>query len=102
MSEVLGAKVVVSGWVGQVEGPTNRQMFLVQAGPPADRAGVGGEGDEPDGVQGVGEVAPGVAGLDLDGADQQQCEPAQLDVGDDPVLPPVVGAIVKYCGRGGP
>ena len=75
-SAVLGLKVVVAGWFGQVEGLKNRQMLVVQAGPLGDRAGVGGEGDEPDGVQGVGEVPPGVAGLHLDGADQEQGEPA--------------------------
>ena len=95
-SAVLGAKVVVAGRFGEVEGPKNRQMFVAQARALGDGPCVGGEGDQPDGVQGVGEVPPGVAGLDLDRSDQEQGEPAQLDVRDDPVGAPVVdGAQVE-------
>ena len=89
-SAVPRPKLVVAGRFGEVESPKNRQMFLVQPGPLGDGPGVGGQGDQPDGVQGVGDVAPGVTGLDLDGADQQQGEPAQLDVADDPILASVV------------
>jgi len=54
-----------------------------------DLAVVGGEGDQVHAVEFMPGVAPGVAGGVLDDPDQQQGEPAQLDVGTDPVLPVV-------------
>ena len=46
----------------------------------------GGEGDQVHPVELVGDVAPGVAGGVLGDPDEQQREPAQLDVGTDAVL----------------
>ncbi|MEX2441157.1 MAG: hypothetical protein WD400_00750 [Pontimonas sp.] len=45
-------------------------MSVVQAGALGDGAGVGRERDEPDAVEVVGEVAPGISACDLGGADQ--------------------------------
>src|SRR5512135_2811394 len=49
----------------------------------------GGEGDQVHAVGFMPDVAPGAVGGVLDDPDQQQGEPAQLDVGADPVLPVV-------------
>ena len=65
-------------------------MFVIEAGALGDGAGLSLQGHEPDGVELVGEVAPGVAGGDLAGADEQQRQPAQLHVGDDAVAAAVV------------
>src|SRR5262249_14790760 len=51
----------------------------------------GGEGDQVHAFQFVPQVAPGVAGGVLGDPDQQQGQPAQLDVGADAVL-----AVVEY------
>jgi hypothetical protein len=52
----------------------------------SDLAGVGGQGDQVHPVEFVADVAPGVAGGVLDHAQEQQRQPAQLDVGADAVL----------------
>ncbi len=55
-------------------------------GPSRDASLRGLHGDEVHAVQLVTDVAPGVAGAVLDDADDQQREPAELDVASDPVL----------------
>lgn len=47
------------------------------------------ESDQVHAVELLANVAPGVAGVVLGDPDQQQAEPAQLDVGAEPVLPVV-------------
>ena len=51
-----------------------------------DLAGVGGQGDQVHPVEFAAGVAPGVAGGVLDHPQEQQREPAQLDVGADAVF----------------
>ncbi len=50
----------------------------------------GAQGDQVQAFQLVAQVAPGVAGLGLGDAEQQQGQPAQLDVGLDALLLVVV------------
>ena len=55
-SACYGGEIVVAGWFGQLQSGKNRPMFLVQAGALGDGAGLGREGDQPDRVEGVGEL----------------------------------------------
>ena len=58
--------------------------MVLWAGVVAGRGG--GQGDQVHPVELVAGVAPGVAGGVLDDPDQQQREPAELDVSTDPVF----------------
>lgn len=51
----------------------------------------GGERDEVHAVEFVAQVAPGVAGFGFGDAEQQQRQPAELDVRFDAALAAVVG-----------
>jgi len=84
-SVVEGFELVVAGRFGQPEGLENGRLFGGESGSLGDGAVAGVVGVELDAVELGAEVAPGVTGGDLGGADQKQGEPGQLDVGDDPV-----------------
>jgi hypothetical protein len=83
-----GGELDVAGWFVEVEGGEDLALGPSEHRGLGDGALGGGEDDELDAVELVGDVAPRVAGLGLDHTDQQQREPAQLDVGDDPVPQP--------------
>lgn len=57
-----------------------------QGGALGHGAGTGGQGDQVQTAELVADVAPGVVGGVLHDPDEQQCEPAELDVGADAVL----------------
>src|SRR5680860_1447637 len=81
-----GGEVVEPRRFGQFQGVED--LLLARGGRRAlgDVALGGGQGDQVHPVELVGDVAAGVAGGVLDGPDQQQREPAQLDVAADAVL----------------
>jgi hypothetical protein len=82
-----GHREVEEPWgLGEFEGGQDGLLADGGGGALGDVAVGGGQGDQVHTVQFVADVAPGVAGGVLDHPDQQQCEPAQLDVGADPVL----------------
>ena len=64
-------------------------MGSLECGFSGDLAGVGGPGEQVHPVEFAAGVAPGVAGGVLDHPQEQQREPAQLDVGGDAVLGPL-------------
>jgi hypothetical protein len=86
----LGGEVEEFRWFGQVKGV--QDGLLAGGGRRAlrDLAVGGGEGDQVHPVEFVPQVAPRVAGGGLGDPDEQQRQPAQLDVGADAVLPVVV------------
>src|SRR5512135_1149529 len=77
------------GWFAQAQRLQNGLLAGGERGSLGDLAVGGGEGDQVRAVEFVPDVAPGAACGVVDDPDQQQGEPAQLDVGADPVLPVV-------------
>src|SRR5665811_2265929 len=81
-----GGEVEESRRLGHVERGQDLLLTGSEHGALRDVAFAGGEGDQVETVEFVADVAPGVAGGVLHDSDQQQGQPAQLDVGADPVL----------------
>ena len=86
-----------SGWLSDVEAAEDRLLGWGEFGALVGAAGVAGELPDVQGGEFFPEAPPGVGGvLVLGDADEEQREPAQQDVGADPVFSPVVhGAEVE-------
>ena len=74
------------GGFGEVERAEQGLLAGCGRGTLGDLAVAGGEGDQVHPVEFVADVAPGVAGGVLDHPQEQQRQPAKLDVGADAVL----------------
>jgi hypothetical protein len=70
---------------GQVEGGEDRLVPSGERRALGDRAVADGEGDQVQPVELLAQAAPGMAGAVLDDPDEQQGQPAQLNVGADAV-----------------
>ena len=75
-----------AGWLGELEGFEDVLLAGGSHRALGDAAVAGLESDQVHAVKLVADVAPGAAGLMLDGADEQERQPAQLDVGADAVF----------------
>ena len=83
-------EVVEARWLGQLERLEDLALGMREFGALGDGALAGGERDEVHAVELVADVAPAVCGLGLGDAQQQQRQPADLDVRLDAVLAAVV------------
>src|ERR1035437_6578219 len=81
-----GGEVEEPWWLGQVEGVQDGLLAGSQGGALCDRALRGGQGDQVHPVELVADVAPGVAGGVLGDPDEQQGEPAEVNVAANPVF----------------
>src|SRR5512143_821134 len=78
------------GWLADLEVGEDLPLALGGGRTLGDATCLGGQGDQMHPVEFVAQVEQGVAGRVLGDADEQQAEPAQLDVGADAVLAVVV------------
>ena len=83
-------EVVEARGLWEFERAEDLALAVGQLGALGDGSRAGRKRDEVHAVQFVAEVAPRVAGLGLGDAEEQQREPAELDVGFDAVLAAVV------------
>ncbi len=87
MGSVAGEREVEeAGGLSELERGEDRLLAWGGRGALRDLAVGGSEGDQVHPLEFVADVAPGVVGGVLDDADEEQGEPAQLDVGADPVF----------------
>src|SRR3954465_673402 len=80
-----GSEVEEPGWFGQLQGGPDGLVLRTGGRALRDGARAGGEGDEVQPVELVVQGAPGLSGAGLGHADEQQGQPAELDVGADAV-----------------
>src|SRR3990170_878458 len=85
-----GLELEEARWFGQLEGAQDLLLAGGELGALAAEAGGAGEGAEVEALEFVAEVAPGLVGGVLGDPDEQEGEPAEEDVGADPLFLAVV------------
>ena len=81
-----GGELQEQRWLLDPEGAEDLLVLGGELGPLPALAGVAGERDEVQALEFVAEVAPGIAGVVLGDADQQQRQPTEQHVRSDPLF----------------